>query len=104
MSFSRIPKKQIFASVNAAVLAALLSATAHAAPSIAVSQTGLALDLDQATGKYQLSSQNPAWTFGGSLHTALKHVATANGHDSIGTYRQVSFDWVEGKIPMKGQI
>jgi hypothetical protein len=104
MSFTLFRQKKIFASVSAAVLAALLSATAQAAPLITASQTGLALDLDSSSGKYQLSSQNPAWSFGGSLHAALKNVATNKGHDSIGAYRQVSFEWVEGKTPMQGQI
>ncbi len=89
--------------MSVAALTALLSLNAKAAL-IATPKSGLTLDLVPATGKYQLSSQKPAWNFGGSLRAALTSVAIGKGQDSIGAYQCVSFEWLIEKNRMHGEI
>jgi hypothetical protein len=65
---------------------------------------GLAARVNSATGEYQIRSQNPPWKFGGSLARPLKNIKTTSGHDDLGDYRQISFDWQAGQTPMSGSI
>jgi hypothetical protein len=66
--------------------------------------SGVSFKIDAATGGYQIISKDPAWTFGGTLATALRNVKTSSGRDNLGEYEQVGFDWQSGPMPMSGQI
>jgi hypothetical protein len=76
-----------------------------AAPvTLASPATGLSVQLDAGSGNYVLSAQTPAWSFRGSLNVPLTHVAVRWGHDTSGSFRQISFAWQAGKLPMQGEI
>ena len=68
------------------------------------SQTGLSVRVDAASGGYQIVSQDPAWTFGGTLGVPLKNAVNSRGHDEAGAYQQIAFGWQDGQTPMDGQI
>ena len=65
---------------------------------------GLTVQIDAKNGSYQLTAKQPAWSFAGSLNAPLQNVATSHGHDSAGAYKEISFKWSEGQIPMTGRI
>ncbi|MDP9001295.1 MAG: hypothetical protein M3O46_14430 [Myxococcota bacterium] len=46
-----------------------------------------------ATGKYTIVFQKPAWTFGGSLGVAPTQVMNATGSDGVGAYHEVTFNY-----------
>jgi hypothetical protein len=46
-----------------------------------------------ATGKYSIVFQKPAWTFGGSLGVAPSQVTNATGTDGVGAYHEVTFTY-----------
>jgi len=75
-----------------------------AAPSVVTIEGKVSLQLDVKTGSYQVSSTEPAWTFGGTLAAPLRNVKTSRGHDKLGAYQQTAFDWQKGSSPMSGQI
>jgi hypothetical protein len=87
----------------AAVLLVSLPTNLHAASTLTV-PGGLAVAVDADRGTYQVSSQNPPWSLGGSLGAPLKNVVVTKAHDGIGTGQQISFEWREGDLPMLGQI
>jgi len=65
---------------------------------------GLSAQVDAQRGDYRIVSEKPAWTFQGSIGVALKNAATSRGHDEVGDYRQVAFEWEAGTMPMSGWI
>jgi len=98
-------KKQFFPSLFTAVLLAFpLKNVAGEILNMSVPESGLSVELDAAAGDYRISSKDPAWTFGGSLGCALKNVKTGRGHDGMGDFRQLAFEWQNGPTPMTGQI
>jgi hypothetical protein len=50
---------------------------------------GLSVRVDPKNGDYQISAKQPAWNFGGSLNVPLKDIATSNGQDAEGSFRQI---------------
>jgi hypothetical protein len=89
------------------VLAALVLffANSHAAATgLVAAGSGLSAQLDPATGNYEVSSKEPAWTFGGSLNAPLKAVAPGQGRDNEGDYQEMTFQWQAGQMPMTGDI
>ena len=83
-----------------------LAASQSEASTIRASTTNgaLAVRVNSASGDYQIRSQNPLWKFSGSLATPLKNLKTTSGHDDLGDYREISFDWQAGQTPMGGTI
>ena len=88
----------------AAASLALPVASGAAALALTGTQGGLSAQVDPDRGDYQVVAANPAWTFGGSLGVALKNAATSRGHDELGDYRQIAFEWQAGTMPMRGWI
>ncbi len=64
----------------------------------------LAAQMNSNSGDYQIRSQNPSWKFSGSLAAPLKNLKSAGGFEDLGDYRQISFDWQAGQVPMSGSI
>lgn len=56
---------------------------------------GWELRVDPATGDYQISLNDPAWTVGGRIGQPLDDVASGDGKDSIGQFREIKFRWKE---------
>jgi hypothetical protein len=48
-------------------------------------------------GTYTISTQSPAWTFGGTVGYTLSHITVANGSDTLGSYREISFTY-QGQV------
>ncbi len=91
--------------VLAAVTLALAVADAEAS-SVGISSpdSGLAVQVNSEGGDYQITSQNPPWKFGGSLGLPVQDVASSRGSDDLGGYRQISFGWQAGEMPMSASI
>ena len=104
MSHYSILFKHCLRCAFAAALLILVFQSSQAASSIAAPGSGLSVELNDATGDYQIISKEPAWTFGGSLDVPLKHVTTSRGHDNVGDFQQTAFEWRAGEMPMSGQI
>ena len=56
---------------------------------------GLTVTVD-ANGAYSVVVPGPAWVFGGSIGAPLSNLQTASGGDTLGTYSEVSFDFLAG--------
>lgn len=76
--------------VGAIAVTALFAYPVRAA-GIPASASGVSVELDVSTGAYGVMSQTPAWTFGGSLNTALGRVKTTSGRDNTGAFDEVRF-------------
>jgi len=64
----------------------------------------LTFQLNSDNGEYEITSQNPAWKFGGSLGVPAEKMAMDRGSDDLGAYRQISFAWHTGETPMRGSV
>ena len=96
---------RLYKKLGVAVLLAFATNAGLASPvRVSAPDSGLTVKIDSQNGDYQVASQNPRWTFSGSLDLPLKNTATSRGHDDIGDYRQISFDWQAGTLPMSGSI
>jgi len=87
-----------------AVVSALTLALNRCEGAVITSASGISLRLDASSGNYQLSAKQPAWKLGGSIIQPLKNVTANRGHDPIGGYQQLVFEWQDGQTPMSGQI
>lgn len=101
----RLFPKQIYPLLFASVLL-VFPPKNNAAEAAAVSspQTGLSVRVDARSGDYQIVSEDPAWTFGGGLGFPLESVTVNRGHDKLGGYQQIAFEWRDGRTPMNGNI
>ena len=89
------------------VIFALFLAISHCHASTifaSTSDSNLTMQVTSGSGDYQISSQNPQWNFGGCLKSKLKKVSETQGHDDIGDYQQISFNWKANGMPMSGSI
>lgn len=68
------------------------------------SGTGLKATVDARTGAYSVSGRSPAWVFRGSVGAPLQHVARAQGHDALGSFHSVKFEWNWHGAPVTGEI
>ncbi|MGC9260589.1 MAG: hypothetical protein ACP5I8_11020 [Phycisphaerae bacterium] len=57
----------------------------------------LTFQIDRGTGVYSLQSQNPAMMFQGTVGAAVSMVKTSSGHDRIGVYQRIAFQWRQKK-------
>ncbi len=58
----------------------------------------------EANGNYSIEERKPRWTFSGSIGQPLKNVRTGRGQDANGLYRDISFVWKDGTLPMSSNI
>src|SRR5207248_3377667 len=58
-----------------------------------IETNGVTLRVDDESGNYAVMRTEPAQTWSGSLGTALKHVMQGEGHDGLGDFKSVEFDW-----------
>jgi hypothetical protein len=72
--------------------------------SVSVPANGLTVQVDSSDGTYRLVSENPPWTLAGHLAAPLDHVTTGSGHDDLGDYQQIAFQWQEADLPLSGSI
>ncbi len=87
-----------------AALSAFLMRNAKAAGiRLKAPESGLSAQLDATDGNYQLTSQDPAWTLGGSLGLLLTNMTTYRGRDNASDYQQIAFEWWVGQVPMRAR-
>ena len=67
------------------------------------SDNGIAVSVDQNTGQYTIETDNPAWTFKGSVDQPLTNISSSSGEDEIGAYNETSFQWTSDNT-YKGTI
>ena len=70
----------------------LVSVCAQAAVTIHT-PSGLTISVEPG-GAYAIHVLQPAWLFAGTIGVAVTNIATANGLDNVGTYSEISFDFV----------
>lgn len=61
------------------------------------------VSVDRWTGNYTISSHDPDWTFGGSIGQSLQNLISLQGHDALGSYKEISFQWKSDNL-YKGDI
>jgi hypothetical protein len=64
----------------------------------------LTVRVDGINGAYSVQETHPAWTFNGAIGQPLANLTTRRGSDTIGAYREISFAWTNGTLPMAGSI
>ncbi|HEY3413036.1 MAG TPA: hypothetical protein VGM51_08260 [Armatimonadota bacterium] len=86
--------------LSGAILVALMAWPSGAlGEGLPASSSGVAVDLEAATGRYTVTSNKPDFTFSGKLSAAPSNVTTKSGRDSAGRYDEISFQWMQdGRI------
>jgi hypothetical protein len=85
-------------------LGLLLPSVAVVAKSVSVKSTaGITAQFDSASGRYEISTRQPAWKFAGELGQPAQNVVVENGSDSIGAYHEIRFTW-RTNISLTGSI
>ncbi len=74
----------------------------HAAATSICEPTGMCATVD-SSGAYSITTQTPAWTFGGTAGHTLSAVTVASGTDAIGSYTEITFGW-QGGVARTGGI
>jgi len=64
---------------------------------------GLSVTMD-ANGKYTIGSRTLAWSFGGEVGHPLRNTTAASGEDTVGRYKRIFFEWLNGNLAMSGEI
>lgn len=100
MLASNIPARPL----AAAALALSLTGSEAAAIKLTAPENGLSLQVDAASGGYEITSGNSQSTFAGSFNMPLTGATTSGGKDRVGAYQQVSFAWNAGQTPMTGWV
>src|SRR5712691_2816454 len=76
----------------------LLSACEFGPPSVPIviiSKSSITVSVD-AQGAYSIASQTPAWTFGGNIGHTLTNIVVHAGSDTIGSYKEITFNYQAG--------
>ena len=82
-----------------AVLPGLLVIIAVGMDVTAAHAAALSVAVNPNTGVYSIHSDSPAWTFTGAVTPPLQALHHTIGHDRLGAYKQVRFDWIyQGKL------
>ncbi len=71
---------------------------------LSVSNGRVKLMWEEKTGSYRIICADPGWEFSGNLPSASDPATQTKGHDAIGAYHQVNFDWQDGGLPVSGSI
>src|SRR5437879_3509696 len=75
-----------------ACLCLLLTPAIIRAETVSAFSTGLSLTVTP-DGRYQVTSANPAFRFGGDLATPLSDLVTGAGQDKLGSYQEIAFHY-----------
>jgi hypothetical protein len=75
---------------------------AHAASTTISEPTGITITVDPS-GSYTITTQTPAWTFGGNIGHTLSNITTGSGTDAIGSYQEITFTW-QGSVARSGGL
>lgn len=61
------------------------------------------VSVDRRTGNYTISNHDPDWIFSGSIGQPLQNLVSIQGHDALGSYKEISFQWKSDNL-YKGGI
>jgi len=70
----------------------LVTCNCPAAVMLPDAPSGISVQVD-TDGSYEIRAGNPSWTFGGNVGYQLQEIKSASGHDAIGAYQEVTFQW-----------
>lgn len=71
---------------------------------ISIPDTELSVRVQASDGVYELTEKDPLWHFSGSVGAPLDKLKSSRGTDANGDYREISFAWTDGTLPMSGTI
>jgi hypothetical protein len=85
-------------------LLALQTSLAAWGGELSVSNGWMKLKWEEKIGSYRIICADPGWAFSGNLPSTSDPATQTKGHDAIGAYRQVNFEWQDGGLPVSGSI
>lgn len=71
---------------------------------VSAPETTVSAQVNESNGSYEIVWAKCQWRLAGHLPAPLKNVAIIRGHDAIGGYQELGFDWLEGQAPMTGWL
>ena len=74
-------------------LGLVLPPAISAKPVSVESAAGITAQIDDVSGRYEVTARQPAWTFAGELGQPARGVAAGSGKDGIGAYQEIRFTW-----------
>ncbi|HUL44948.1 MAG TPA: hypothetical protein VLY03_11410 [Bacteroidota bacterium] len=60
-------------------------------------RNGTSASIDPSTGVFRIAFVHPSWVFTGSVQGVVSNVGRDSGNDSMGSYRELKFDLVDGR-------
>lgn len=82
----------------------LLADDANQTAPIATPGDKLLARVSASDGVYEVTEKDRSWNFVGSIGEPLDKLKAGRGSDANGDYREISFAWMEGILPMSGTI
>ena len=64
---------------------------------------GIAVTIDQGSGRYEIRSQELNWTFAGTLDGPAGDIRVVNAEDRLGPYEELHFRW-RGRTALSGTL
>jgi hypothetical protein len=81
----------------------LVALPSHAELAVVEGARGVTATIDEASGRYEVRSQELHWTFAGQLGSAPSGVRIVGGKDRLGAYHELRFGWRQ-QVPLTGSI
>ena len=93
------PRPALLRGAALSVTLTLAALPGHAASASVAGAGGLVAAIEPQSGRYEIRSEQANWTFAGRLGAAASDVATRDGQDGIGAFRELSFRWKDRGAP-----
>ncbi len=87
------PGPALFRCTTLSLVSMLASLPGRAASESVTGAPGLVVALESQSGRYTVRDEQARWTFAGRLGGAASEVATKDGRDRLGAFRELSFRW-----------
>jgi hypothetical protein len=97
------PRPALLCGAALSVTLTLAALPGHAATQSVAGASGLIAAIDPQSGRYEVHSEQANWTFAGRLGGAASGVATKDGQDRLGAFRELSFRW-KARVALRGSI
>jgi len=81
----------------------LLAAPCRAETLAVQGAQGVRATLDAASGRYEVRSGEPGWTFAGTLGAPVSELRVREGRDRLGSFRELEFRWPQ-PLPLEASI
>lgn len=103
MRISLQPRPALLRCAALSLTMMLAAVPGHAATQSGAGGFGLVVAVEPQSGRYEVRSRQAGWTFAGRLGGAASNVASKDGRDELGAFRELSFRWREGAT-LRGSI